>query len=111
MKSLSDLKTEFMNSDMEVGYDWDGGHAYSYLKSTPNAEHLSADEQYEFEDFCNDVLYNNDDNLPPCEIHLDENFIVHSSCGCHDHLDYGKDGDKQEIEWALNWFKEAKKVV
>jgi hypothetical protein len=100
MKTLGDLKKLFMESDKEIGYDWDCDHAYSYLKNVPDYSHLSESEQAEFEDFTGEWLYENDE-CPPCQIHIDDDMVVSSRCGCHDGKDYIK--DREDIENTIRW--------
>ncbi len=106
MNTLSDLKKLFndkcndVNSDLDIQYDWDCGHCYSYLVGVPDYSHLSQEEQDEFEDLTNLWLYDNDE-CPPCEIGFGPDMKVESSCGCHDHLDYVK--DREDIENIILW--------
>ena len=100
MNALSDMKRVFMDSGKEIGYDWDCDHAYSYLKDLPDYSHLSESQQQEFEDFTNEWLYENDE-CPPCQIHIGADMKAYSKCGCHD----GKDlvNDREDIENTIAW--------
>jgi len=73
------------NSVKYIKYDWDGGHAYSYI------DHPIMDgiEEYEsLEQVMYKWLYDND-QCPPCAIYVDlTNHEVSSGCGCHDDLTY-----------------------
>jgi hypothetical protein len=64
-----------------IKYDWDGGHCYSYI-SHPLVENNFDDDA---EQYANDWLYENDE-CPPCAIHLYKDGTVGSGCGCHDNL-------------------------
>lgn len=96
-KNIADLKQEFISTVCKdnIKYDWDGGHAYSYLDHPLiDIEFEDEDEDNEWMDFTNEWLYENDE-LPPCQISV-WNGVVESSCGCHDYLDIDK--DREEIE-------------
>ena len=63
-----------------IKYDWDGGHCYSYIDH-PTMDKL--DEEDDLQELLNTWLYENDE-CPPCAIHINKDGSIRSSCGCHD---------------------------
>lgn len=80
-KKLVDQKYEEVSKLLttdHIKYDWDAGHCYSYIDHPV----------YDFDDdialdACHKWLYENDD-CPPCAIHVNEDGTGSSGCGCHD---------------------------
>lgn len=107
MKTLSDLRQMFRDQVevSDIKYDWDSGHCYSYIDHPlVNQEFSNQEDQDDWDDFCSEWLYSNDE-CPPCQISV-ENNVVSSGCGCHDHLDYVI--DREEIEGIIEELQEYK---
>ena len=66
-----------------IKYSHDAGHSYSYIEH-PLIEDV--EEYPELEELLDSWLYENDE-CPPCQIHVFKDGTVTSSCGCHDHYD------------------------
>ena len=73
-----------------IKYNWDDGHSYSYVDHPLMEEVEECDE---LEGKMYDWLYENDEK-PPCQIHVNKDGTVGSSCGCHDHLDPVQESDE-----------------
>lgn len=113
LKNASDWLGQFYAevNESHIKYDWDGGHAYSYIDH-PLMDQLydtSFHMSYEDSSFCEEKslnwLYDNDD-CPPCELHIIDNQVC-SPCGCYSHLDYER--DKDEVEDIIEKLMEFKK--
>ena len=111
MKTLSDLKQDFMTqvNSSHVKYGWDCGHSYSYIDhSLGDIVFDNNDDQNEWDDFTNEWLSEQSDDLPSCQIDIN-NGKVESMCGCHDHLSL--DTDREEVEDIINdlmYYQEVK---
>ena len=98
---------EFDRCDKKtITYDWDG-HCYSILKSDIYDELCKMTEDNQdlndyVEDHCNEWMSENEDR-PPCQIHVYKDGSVGSGCGCHDHLDPVQEAEEiQDILMKLS---------
>ena len=106
---------EFDKCDKKtITYDWDAGHSYSIIKSDIYSKMIKLCEDNELPhledevtDHCNEWLYENDE-CPPCEIHVSKMGEVSSGCGCHDHLDPIQ--ESEEIQDILIELSELEKT-
>lgn len=112
LKNASDWLGQFFAevNESHICYDWDAGHAYSYIEH-PLMDNLFEADSLTDEDstLCEEIafswLYDNDD-CPPCELHIIANQVC-SPCGCHSHLDYEQ--NKDEVEGIIEKLMEFKK--
>ena len=110
---LLKLKEFDKSTDKTITYDWDGGHSYSSIKCKIYDEMIELCEQNGLRDLedkvidhCNEWLYENDE-CPPCCIHVSKDGEVSSGCGCHDHLDPVQ--ESEEIQDILTELSELEK--
>ena len=119
VKSILDvLKVQLLlhefdkSTDKTITYDWDGGHCYSSIECPIHDKLMDLDGEVSdelfgrIEDHCNTWLYENDD-CPPCQIHVYKDGRVGSGCGCHDHLDPVQ--ESEEIQDILIELSELEK--
>ena len=91
MKQALDLMKvkNFIKDPASVKYikwDWDAGHAYSYIDHP-----VASIDDMTCEVLLDNWLYENESDQPPCAIHVDHSTQkVSSSCGCHDDLSYSE---------------------